>query len=133
MSSSLPLPSSAPEPTIIQEGPFCGEARPWGNFLVLRDEPHYKLKQLQVSPGHRLSLQKHQHRQEHWLVTRGMPQITVGEKTWIAQPGEYIHIPKEAQHRLANLGTDLVEIIEVQLGTYFGEDDIIRLQDDYAR
>jgi mannose-6-phosphate isomerase-like protein (cupin superfamily) len=130
---SSPLKPASSAPIVIQEGPFSGEARPWGNFLVLRDEPHYKLKQLQVTPGHRLSLQKHNQREEHWLVTRGTPEITVGERTWVAHPGEYIHIPKQAQHRLANLGSELVELIEVQLGEYFGEDDIIRLQDDYAR
>ena len=109
------------------------EQRPWGNYLVLKDEPHYKLKQLQVRPQQRLSLQYHHHREEHWLVTHGVATVTVGDKTWKARKGESIFIPKEAKHRLANEGQELVEIIEVQLGDYFGEDDIVRLQDDYNR
>jgi mannose-6-phosphate isomerase-like protein (cupin superfamily) len=112
---------------------FPGETRPWGNFIVLRDLPHYKLKQLQVLPGQRLSLQMHHRREEHWIVTRGTPEITVGEKTWTAKPGEYIHIPLQAQHRLANCSTEMAELIEIQLGEYFGEDDIVRFQDDYQR
>ncbi|MEB3245027.1 MAG: phosphomannose isomerase type II C-terminal cupin domain [Vampirovibrionales bacterium] len=136
MTEALNTPAVSPAqtaPVLIQEGPFTGEQRPWGNFLVLRDEPHYKLKQLQVLPGQRLSLQLHHQREEHWLVTRGTPEITVGDKTWQAKPGEYIFIPKAAQHRLANLTQTLAELIEVQLGDYFGEDDIVRLQDDYKR
>jgi mannose-1-phosphate guanylyltransferase/mannose-6-phosphate isomerase len=109
------------------------EQRPWGSFTVLQDLPHYKLKQLRVTPGNRLSLQMHDKREEHWLVTRGTPQVTVGDRTWQAQVGEYIFIPKQARHRLANPGTEEVEIIEVQLGEYFGEDDIQRFEDDYNR
>jgi mannose-6-phosphate isomerase-like protein (cupin superfamily) len=130
---NTPSPTLSVESTPIHVGGFEGEQRPWGNFLVLRDLPHYKLKQLQVNPGCRLSLQLHHQREEHWLVTQGTPEITVGDKTWIAQPGEYIFIPKEAQHRLANNTSDVVELVEVQLGSYFGEDDIVRLQDDYNR
>lgn len=110
-----------------------GENRPWGNFLVLNDAPHYKLKQLQVKPGQRLSLQYHHKREEHWIVTQGHPEITVGERTWQAKPGEYIFIPKQAQHRLANPTDALVELIEVQLGDSFEETDIVRIQDDYQR
>jgi mannose-1-phosphate guanylyltransferase/mannose-6-phosphate isomerase len=112
---------------------FMTEERPWGTFTVLQSPDHYKLKQLVVKPGHRLSLQLHHQREEHWIVTRGNPMVTVGERTWQARSGEYIHIPKEARHRLENPGPDLVEIIEVQLGEYFGEDDIVRFADDYQR
>jgi mannose-6-phosphate isomerase len=133
-SSQAPQPSSLPVTTLIGETvTLAGEHRPWGNYLVLQDNPHYKLKQLQVLPSQRLSLQLHHHREEHWLVTRGEPTITVGEKTWQAKVGEYIFIPCEAQHRLANLTDALVELIEVQLGASFDETDIVRLQDDYAR
>jgi mannose-6-phosphate isomerase-like protein (cupin superfamily) len=100
---------------------------------VLVDAPTHKVKQLQVTPGHRLSLQRHQHRQEHWVVAQGLATITVDDRTWDAPAGEMIFIPQGAVHRLANHGTDIVILIELQLGTYFGEDDIERLQDDYQR
>jgi mannose-6-phosphate isomerase-like protein (cupin superfamily) len=109
------------------------ENRPWGSFTILLDAPHTKVKQLTVYPGQRLSLQLHHKRAEHWTVVKGVATVTVGDRTWDAPVGETIIIPVQAQHRLANLGQNLVEIIEVQLGDYFGEDDIVRLQDDYAR
>jgi mannose-6-phosphate isomerase-like protein (cupin superfamily) len=109
------------------------EQRPWGAFTILLDAPHTKVKQLTVQPGQRLSLQLHHQREEHWIVVKGVATITVGHNTWTAPVGHVIHIPVETQHRLANLGTEPVEIIEVQLGQYFGEDDIVRLQDDYHR
>ena len=113
------------------------ETRPWGSFEVLKDLPHCKAKHLRVLPGQRLSLQYHHQREEHWLVVAGTPDVTVGERTWQAAPGEYIHIPQGAHHRLANLSPtpadQVAEIIEVQLGDYFGEDDIVRIQDDYKR
>lgn len=121
------------EPSAEQATEKVYEERPWGSFTVLRDEPHYKLKQLVVKPGHRLSLQLHHQREEHWIVTKGTPRITVGDREWLAKTGEYIHIPKESRHRLENPGPDMVEIIEVQQGTYFGEDDIVRFADDYQR
>ncbi|MBY0404631.1 MAG: phosphomannose isomerase type II C-terminal cupin domain [Cyanobacteria bacterium] len=113
--------------------PPTTEDRPWGSFTVLKDEPHYKLKQLLVKPQHRLSLQMHHKREEHWVVTAGEPTITVDEKVWKAKTGEYIHIPKGSKHRLENQGSVQVEIIEVQQGDYFGEDDIVRFEDDYKR
>ncbi|MFN8615250.1 MAG: phosphomannose isomerase type II C-terminal cupin domain, partial [Vampirovibrionales bacterium] len=109
------------------------DIRPWGCFWVLVDAPTHKVKQLQVSPGHRLSLQRHQHRQEHWVVAAGVATITVDERTWEAHPGEVAFIPQGAVHRLANTGNQPVLLIELQLGTYFGEDDIERLEDDYQR
>ena len=109
------------------------ENRPWGSFTVLLDAPHTKVKQLMVNQGQRLSLQLHHQRAEHWIVVKGVATVTVAEKTWEASVGETIYIPTKAQHRLANLGQETVEIIEVQLGDYFGEDDIVRLQDDYSR
>lgn len=114
--------------------PATGETRPWGGFEVLLDLPHTKVKHLWVQPGHRLSLQRHQHREEHWLVVAGSPEVTIDNRVWRPQIGEPIHIPKGAAHRLSNKnGTAIVEIIETQLGTYFGEDDIERLEDDYQR
>jgi mannose-6-phosphate isomerase-like protein (cupin superfamily) len=118
---------------IEQSALHTGEHRPWGNYLVLRDLDHYKLKQLQVLPNQRLSLQYHHNREEHWIVSKGVATITVDEKTWDAPAGSYIFIPKEAKHRLANLSDDLVELIEIQLGNSFDETDIVRLEDDYNR
>ncbi len=109
------------------------ETRPWGSFTVLEDLPHCKVKRLVVHPGHRLSLQYHHQREEHWTVVRGTPTITVGDKQWKAQVGEHIHIPCGAHHRIANEAREDAELIEVQLGDYFGEDDIVRLEDDYNR
>ena len=111
------------------------ETRPWGSFTVLKDEPTYKLKQLRVTPGNRLSLQRHQKREEHWLVVAGHPQVTLDDRVLTLAPGDYIHIPLQAWHRITNpkdAGED-VEIIELQLGSYFGEDDIERSEDDYGR
>lgn len=115
--------------------PEVTETRPWGSFTVLKDEPHYKLKQLLNTPGNRLSLQRHQKREEHWIVIAGHPEITIDDSTVAMHAGDYIRIPLHSWHRLANPEehTEAVEIIELQLGTYFGEDDIERCQDDYGR
>ncbi len=109
------------------------EQRPWGAFYVLQDEPHYKLKRIVVEPKQRLSLQKHHKREEHWLVTQGQGVVTVGQEERTVSQGAYIHIPCGQVHRISNPFEVPVEFIEVQLGEYFGEDDIIRLQDDYQR
>lgn len=115
------------------------ETRPWGSFTVLKDEPNYKLKQLMAKPGNRLSLQRHQHREEHWMVIRGQAEVTLDDRQIRLQPGEYIKIPRHSWHRLANPAdstnpeAEPVEIIELQLGDYFGEDDIERREDDYGR
>lgn len=97
------------------------------------DLPVYKVKQIQVMPGHRLSLQLHHKREEHWIITQGDPDITLGEETKTYHTGDYVFIPKETKHRIANTGERPVEFIEIQLGDYFGEDDIVRFQDDYNR
>lgn len=126
-----------PPATIENQAPGAEELytehRPWGSFTVLMDTPAYKVKQLQVLPGHRLSLQMHHQREEHWIITRGTPEVTLDEVTRTYQTGDYIHIPKETKHRIANTGNTPVEFIEVQLGEYFGEDDIVRFADDYNR
>ncbi len=119
------------EPVPLQE---VTETRPWGSFTVLKDEPDYKLKQLQVKPGNRLSLQRHAQREEHWLITSGKPEVTLDEQKHLLNARDYIHIPLRSWHRIANPGADgAVEIIELQLGQYFGEDDIERREDDYGR
>jgi mannose-6-phosphate isomerase-like protein (cupin superfamily) len=126
--------SEAPDNHLPQQAPgLYTEHRPWGSFTVLMDLPAYKVKQIQVLPGQRLSLQMHYKREEHWVITRGEPDVTLGEETLRRKKGDYIHIPFETRHRIANPGTEPVEFIEVQLGTYFGEDDIVRFADDYNR
>ncbi len=107
--------------------------RPWGYYTVLSDEHTHKVKRLVVYPGHRLSLQRHQHRTEHWVIVSGTALVTVGDKTYSVSAGETVTIPQKALHRIANQGKENVVFIEVQTGTYFGEDDIERLEDDYGR
>lgn len=129
----MALPSSQPQPPITPPITPPTETRPWGAFWVLEDNPTHKVKRLLVNPGQRLSYQYHHHREEHWLVVAGNATITLNDSTWTAPVGEYIHIRQGDKHRLANLSDDIVEIVEIQLGSYFGEDDIVRLQDDYQR
>jgi len=112
--------------------------RPWGYYLVLIEDNDYKVKQFVVRPGERLSLQKHLKRSEHWQVVRGKALVTVGSdlnelSSVSLDPGKYIDIPLEAYHRVENTGAEDLVIIEVQVGEYFGEDDIIRIEDDYGR
>lgn len=107
--------------------------RPWGSYTVLEDLPFCKVKRIDVIPGARLSLQKHAMRAEHWTVVKGIATITLNEKVYDLESNQSVYIEKGDVHRLENKTNDIVSIIEVQTGTYFGEDDIIRLQDDYNR
>ncbi len=107
--------------------------RPWGSFVVLADEKSYKVKRITVKPGGRLSLQSHRYRCEHWLVAKGQGLVTIDDENKLLAEGEYAFIPIGARHRLENPGEGLLEIIEIQRGSYFGEDDIIRYEDDYGR
>jgi len=106
---------------------------PWGKWLVLSDEEDFKVKRIDVLSGKRLSYQKHFRREEHWEVVRGTGKVTVDGKDFILKPGDCINIKKESLHRVENVGEDTLVIIEVQRGEYFGEDDIIRVEDDYGR
>ena len=106
---------------------------PWGKWEVLLDEPHYKVKRITVLPGKRLSYQKHFKRQEHWMIVEGQALVTLEGKETTLKAGEYIDIPMESAHRVANPGDLPMVFIEIQRGNYFGEDDIVRLQDDYGR
>lgn len=108
-------------------------SRPWGTYSVLDDNERYKIKRIVVKPGKRLSLQKHLHRSEHWVVVSGTATCTVGEKTFYVRPNESTYIPMGEVHRLQNEGKLPLVIVEVQVGEYTGEDDIIRLHDDYKR
>ena len=107
--------------------------RPWGKYYVLADEPHYKLKRIEVEPGHKLSYQYHHHRQEYWTIVQGEAIVTLDDREHSLTYGESIAIPQGARHRIKNSGKELLIFVEVQTGTYFGEDDIVRLEDDYKR
>ena len=107
--------------------------RPWGSFEQLDAGEGYQVKRLSVKPGEALSLQKHRHRSEHWVVVRGRAKVTRGDEERILGENESIDIPVGTIHRLANPGSDPLEVIEVQSGSYLGEDDIVRLEDRYNR
>jgi len=106
---------------------------PWGTWEVLLDEPKYKVKRISVLPGKRLSYQKHAKRKEHWMVVTGEAKITLDGKAILVRAGDSIDIPIGSAHRIANESTQNMTFIEVQTGSYFGEDDIVRLEDDYGR
>jgi mannose-6-phosphate isomerase-like protein (cupin superfamily) len=109
------------------------ETRPWGSFTVLDEGEGFKVKRISVTPKGRLSLQSHKHRSEHWTVVSGEATVTVGETTSTLTRGQSADIAQGDRHRLENLGTEDVEIIEVQFGSYLGEDDITRYDDVYGR
>ncbi len=109
------------------------EERPWGSFTVLDAGPGYQVKQLLVHPGKRLSLQLHRHRSEHWVVVQGTALVTVGTETRPVAANQSVYIPLETPHRLENPGDEPLKLIEVQTGSYLGEDDIVRLADDFWR
>lgn len=106
---------------------------PWGKWEVLASEPSYKVKRITVDPGHRLSYQKHVKRQEHWMIVQGEAAVTLDGREIILRSGEHIDIGREVAHRIANRGSQPMVFIEIQQGSYFGEDDIIRMEDDYGR
>lgn len=107
--------------------------RPWGSWTVLGEGEGYKVKRIEVNPGHRLSLQRHTHRSEHWIVVAGTARIIIGEQTSFVHTQESTFVPTGMTHRIENPGPHPLIIIEIQNGCYLGEDDIVRLQDDYGR
>ena len=107
--------------------------RPWGWYDNIDKGPRFKVKRIQVSPGAKLSLQKHFHRAEHWIVVKGIAEVTCGKKTFTLSENQSIYIPLGEIHSLANPGKESLEIIEVQTGSYLEEDDIIRFEDIYGR
>ena len=119
--------------SIAQTGIAATELRPWGSFTTLEEGIGYKIKRIEVKPGHRLSLQMHHHRSEHWIVVSGTAKVTCGEKEEILFSNQSTYVPQCTSHRLANPGVIPLILIEVQNGEYLGEDDIVRFQDDYAR
>jgi mannose-6-phosphate isomerase-like protein (cupin superfamily) len=110
------------------------DVRPWGEYLVLDDSAEdHKVKRITVTPGKRLSYQSHDKRAEHWFVVSGQAKVTLDDVDHLVNPGESIEIPTGTRHRVENPGTEPLVFIEVQHGTYFGEDDIVRYEDDYGR
>jgi mannose-6-phosphate isomerase len=109
------------------------EERPWGSWHVIDVAEGYKIKRIHVNPGSRLSLQTHEHRSEHWVVIRGEATCEVDGVERVVKHDESIDVPLGAKHRLGNQGTEELVIVEVQLGSYTGEDDICRYEDDYGR
>lgn len=107
--------------------------RPWGTYQTLLLASGYQIKIIQVHPGGRLSLQKHRKRSEHWVVVDGSPMLTIEDNVRIYHVDESVYIPKEAVHRIENLTSQPCTLIEVQVGEYLGEDDIVRLEDAYGR
>jgi mannose-6-phosphate isomerase-like protein (cupin superfamily) len=109
------------------------DRRPWGTFEVLDDTEGWKVKRITVDPGKRLSYQRHARRAEHWIMVTGTARVTLDDAVHDLVPGESIDIPRGGAHRIENPGDETLVFIEVQLGDYFGEDDIVRLDDDYGR
>jgi mannose-1-phosphate guanylyltransferase len=107
--------------------------RPWGTYATLKQEAGYQVKRITVQPGQQLSLQYHYKRAEHWVVVQGMALVQVGDEELPTKPGEYRYIPLGEKHRLTNIGDEELVLIEVQCGSYLGEDDIVRLEDNYGR
>ncbi len=119
--------------SVAHTGVAATEMRPWGSFTTLEEGPGYKIKRIEVNPGHRLSLQMHHHRSEHWIVVSGTAKVTCGDKEEILAANQSTYVPQCTPHRLENPGVIKLILIEVQNGEYLGEDDIIRFQDDYSR
>jgi mannose-6-phosphate isomerase-like protein (cupin superfamily) len=107
--------------------------RPWGSFFVLEDSSLAKVKRLVVNPGQRLSLQSHKHRDEHWVVVRGTANVTLDDRTLEMRYGDHVFVKRGTRHRITCVSDEPVEIIEVQVGDSFEEEDITRYSDDYGR
>lgn len=120
------------EPTIRYQTGELGE-RPWGRWRVLQTGQCFCVKRIEVEPGHRLSLQYHNHRFEDWVVVAGVGLVECDKKLIEVKAGDHVRIPLLAQHRIGNTGSELLVIIEVQHGSLLDENDIVRVEDDYAR
>lgn len=107
--------------------------RPWGSFFILEDLDYTKVKRLLIKPGHRLSLQSHKMRDEHWVIVRGVARVTLDSEEKEYRYGEHVYVKRGVKHRIACLSEEPVEIIEVQTGEAFPEEDIERFADDYQR
>ena len=109
------------------------ENRPWGSYTIIKEADDHKVKTITVEPGKRLSYQTHEHRSEYWVIVSGTGTVTLDgvENTCVA--GDAFIIEQEIAHRIHNTGDEPLTFVEVQLGTYFGEDDIVRIEDDFGR
>lgn len=132
-------PMTTPQDAHTITPPPVRVQRPWGWYETVSEALGHQVKRIHVHAGQRLSLQKHARRAEHWVVVHGLARVTLGDpdgETWREfdlEPGQHCDIAVGQVHRLASVGLEAVEIIEVQFGTYLGEDDITRLQDDFGR
>ena len=109
------------------------DQRPWGSYTVLEDGPTFKVKRIEVQPGKRLSYQRHARRSEHWFIVHGTALVTLDGVQREVSSGDAVDIPVGTDHRIQNASDGPVVFVEVQHGEYFGEDDIVRLEDDYGR
>lgn len=116
---------------LVKEHVF--EYRPWGYFEILKDTANFKSKVIRVNPHAQISYQSHARREEHWTITQGEGEVVLNDVVIPVKAGSHVHIPVGAKHRIRNTTDSMIEFVEVQLGSYFGEDDIVRYQDDYAR
>ncbi len=112
---------------------FLNEERPWGSFEVLKDHANYKVKIITVEPGEKISYQSHDKREEHWTIIKGKGEVILNNEVIPVGPGTYVKIPLKSKHRIVNTGLETIQFLELQLGSYFGEDDIIRYEDSYKR
>ena len=109
------------------------DERPWGSFTVLDEAPGYKVKRIEVLPGKRLSYQRHSQRSEHWMVVSGTGKVTLDGREIHVRSGETVDVPTGMAHRIENPGQEKLIFIEIQRGNYLGEDDIVRIEDDFGR
>lgn len=119
--------------THLHHGQQQQETRPWGNWTVLTEGPGFKVKLIEVLPSHRLSLQYHYHRSEHWVVVAGKGRIVIGEKRYDMHTMQSVLIPARTIHRIENPYSETLQIVEVQRGDRLDEDDVVRLEDDYQQ
>ena len=117
----------------VYSAPMLFDERPWGSFTVLDEAENYKVKRIEVLPQKRLSYQRHGLRSEHWMVVAGTAKVTLDGREIALTTGGTVDVPVGAAHRIENVGSEKLIFIEIQRGTYLGEDDIQRLQDDYGR
>ncbi len=130
---ALSTPALSTPPIAVTTAAMASDQRPWGSFTVLEENRGYKIKRIEVKPGHRLSLQMHHHRSEHWIVVSGTAKVICGDQEMLLSSNQSTYVPPCTAHRLENPGVLPLVLIEVQNGEYLGEDDIVRFQDDYAR
>jgi len=109
--------------------------RPWGYYCTVEgnDQSGFKVKRISVYPGKKLSLQSHDKRSEHWVIVSGSAKVQIGHDFLTLGPNQHVYIPKKTLHRMENIGDDLLEFVETQIGEYLGEDDIVRYEDDFGR